>query len=406
MKASEVTSLLINDYGVYNAVELDNGGSTTLAMQDPTTGTRSNVNHVSDTYPTGRLVGSSLAVFADPTPEPATMALLAGGVLTLLAARKRKEAMKHSSKAASMFMFIAGSLAAGALVLCAAAPASASVVTTWIDDFQAGAVKADWTGPASVSSAAGTQGWAVVDHGGGNYWYEHTMYRSATSGAMTGQNSVLVSNLGGSALSNANKSFDVTAKLKVDTANWTGLAGQNNSFGFRFLAADTTTNANSYIADMNFGPGNGGRIRMADFQGTAATVYASSTQASQALISGWDSNSINKTWDMDLRGVYNAAGDLTLTLTVTQDDNPANFGTYSLWKNGDSLGGAGDANLAASSNNVHTGQYFGIRDSMGSSGTGTPTIAVGFDNFTVTPEPATLSILGLGAMALLKRRKH
>ncbi len=90
MTAPEVAALLINDYGVDDAIELDNGGSTTLAMEDPATGVRSIVNYVSDQYPTGRIVGSSLAVFAQPIPEPATAALLAGGVLTLLASRKRK----------------------------------------------------------------------------------------------------------------------------------------------------------------------------------------------------------------------------------------------------------------------------------------------------------------------------
>ena len=89
MTASEVANLLIGSYGVYNAIELDNGGSTTMAMQNPTTGTRSIINYVSDQYPTGRLVGSSLAVFAEPVPEPATMTLLMGGVLTFLAKKKR-----------------------------------------------------------------------------------------------------------------------------------------------------------------------------------------------------------------------------------------------------------------------------------------------------------------------------
>src|SRR5215471_14520958 len=64
MSVGEVADVLISDYGVYNALNLDGGGSTTLAMEDPLTHTRSLVN-VSADNPAGRMVASSLAVFAD-----------------------------------------------------------------------------------------------------------------------------------------------------------------------------------------------------------------------------------------------------------------------------------------------------------------------------------------------------
>jgi hypothetical protein len=64
MSVGEVADLLINDYGVYNALNLDGGGSTTLAMQDPAT-LVSHIVNVSSDNPAGRAVGSSLAVFAD-----------------------------------------------------------------------------------------------------------------------------------------------------------------------------------------------------------------------------------------------------------------------------------------------------------------------------------------------------
>lgn len=70
MSGSEVADTLINDYQVYNALNLDGGGSTTLAMQDPVTHTGDIVNESSDN-PQGRAVGSNLAVFAQPMPEPA-----------------------------------------------------------------------------------------------------------------------------------------------------------------------------------------------------------------------------------------------------------------------------------------------------------------------------------------------
>ena len=65
MSVGEVADLLIRDYRVEQALNLDGGGSTTLAMEDPVTHVRSIVNRSSDN-PDGRAVGSSLAVFARP----------------------------------------------------------------------------------------------------------------------------------------------------------------------------------------------------------------------------------------------------------------------------------------------------------------------------------------------------
>jgi hypothetical protein len=63
MKVGEVAALLMNEFGVWNALNIDGGGSTSLAMQDPVTGKASLVNVSSDS-PAGRSVGSSLVVFA------------------------------------------------------------------------------------------------------------------------------------------------------------------------------------------------------------------------------------------------------------------------------------------------------------------------------------------------------
>ena len=67
MSLGEVADVLIRDYRVEQALNLDGGGSTTLAMEDPMTHERSIVNHSSDN-PAGRAVGSNLAVFARPAP--------------------------------------------------------------------------------------------------------------------------------------------------------------------------------------------------------------------------------------------------------------------------------------------------------------------------------------------------
>jgi hypothetical protein len=65
LRVGEVAALLVADYGVWNALNLDGGGSTSLAMADPATGVARLVNTSSDN-PGGRVVASSLAVFARP----------------------------------------------------------------------------------------------------------------------------------------------------------------------------------------------------------------------------------------------------------------------------------------------------------------------------------------------------
>ena len=63
MMIGEVADLLIRDYGVYNALSTDGGGSVSLAMEDPVTHVRSLVNSQSNGA-FAREVASSLAVFA------------------------------------------------------------------------------------------------------------------------------------------------------------------------------------------------------------------------------------------------------------------------------------------------------------------------------------------------------
>lgn len=62
MRLSEVADVLIREFGVFDALNLDGGGSTTMAMEGPD-GVPSIVN-VSSDNPSGRVVATSLAVFA------------------------------------------------------------------------------------------------------------------------------------------------------------------------------------------------------------------------------------------------------------------------------------------------------------------------------------------------------
>lgn len=65
MPLGEIAELLIREYGVWDALNLDGGGSTSLAWQDPATGQPTLLNTSSDN-PAGRRVASSLLIFARP----------------------------------------------------------------------------------------------------------------------------------------------------------------------------------------------------------------------------------------------------------------------------------------------------------------------------------------------------
>ena len=62
MKLSEVAELLVKEYAVHNALNLDGGGSTTLATEDPESHEAKIIN-VSSDNPNGRAVASNLAIF-------------------------------------------------------------------------------------------------------------------------------------------------------------------------------------------------------------------------------------------------------------------------------------------------------------------------------------------------------
>src|ERR1051326_354516 len=64
MTIAEAADLLITDYEVFDALNLDGDASTTLALQDPATHAGKIVNNASFPFG-GRLVASSLAVFDD-----------------------------------------------------------------------------------------------------------------------------------------------------------------------------------------------------------------------------------------------------------------------------------------------------------------------------------------------------
>jgi hypothetical protein len=71
LQGGEVADLLKNDYGVWNAFNLDGGGSTTMAVEDPVTHMRKLVNVPADNPP--RMEASNFAVYSDAV-KPVTTA--------------------------------------------------------------------------------------------------------------------------------------------------------------------------------------------------------------------------------------------------------------------------------------------------------------------------------------------
>ena len=63
LQVGEVADLLKRDYGVWNALNLDGGGSTTMAIEDPVTHLRKLVNVPADNPP--RLEATNFAVYSD-----------------------------------------------------------------------------------------------------------------------------------------------------------------------------------------------------------------------------------------------------------------------------------------------------------------------------------------------------
>ena len=73
MQVGEVADLLKNEYGVWNALNLDGGGSTTMAVEDPVTHVRKLVNVPAENPP--RLEASNFAVYSDAV-DPVTTAIV------------------------------------------------------------------------------------------------------------------------------------------------------------------------------------------------------------------------------------------------------------------------------------------------------------------------------------------
>lgn len=88
MSVTEMANFLRTNYGVWNALNLDGGGSTTMSWLNPATSLNADVN-VSSNGASDRSVGASLAVFAAPVPEPSTALIAVVAGLYFATSRRR-----------------------------------------------------------------------------------------------------------------------------------------------------------------------------------------------------------------------------------------------------------------------------------------------------------------------------
>ena len=96
MSVVEAANYLLTNYDVYNALNCDGGGSTTLAMENPTTDLDSVLN-VSSQSGGPRDVAASLAIFAEPVPIPPSLLLFGSGLVSavLIGRRKSRSALDN-----------------------------------------------------------------------------------------------------------------------------------------------------------------------------------------------------------------------------------------------------------------------------------------------------------------------
>lgn len=81
------TAAILQSFGVFNAVNLDGGRSSTMVVADPSV----SVVNVPKFFGVERPVGNNLGIFIRPVPEPGAFLLLAAGVpVALLASRRSR----------------------------------------------------------------------------------------------------------------------------------------------------------------------------------------------------------------------------------------------------------------------------------------------------------------------------
>ncbi len=80
------TANILQSYGVFNAVNLDGGRSSTMVVADPSV----RLVNVPKFFGVERPVGNNLGIFIRPVPEPGALLLLVAGVPVAMLARRQR----------------------------------------------------------------------------------------------------------------------------------------------------------------------------------------------------------------------------------------------------------------------------------------------------------------------------
>jgi hypothetical protein len=273
-------------------------------------------------------------------------------------------------------------LAAACLTLGLAGRAKA-VTTPYSVDFTTGGQTTDFVG-ATTGFAGAQPTWALT--GTPTVW-QNVM--PLPGDGQIGQTSQAVS-----APAVAGTNFTESTDFSVPSFN----AGAGSmSFGLVALSDGPGTpifsSAHYYTASVGISTGFDGNPA-----GTGDNLTIAASDGGYGTAIGSTTNPFTfqtgKLYKMQLTGTYDISGALSLTVSVIDDSTLATLGSVT------STPGAFTAT-------PYSGSYFGLADAINNEASAT----VNFNNFNLgpevaVPEPASISLLGLGAVALMARRRR